>query len=103
MAESQPKVMVDEVRRWPHARGPFRLGACHLTVDGDSPEHLDALHAVAARIGLSRRAYQPRSTPHYDLTRGMRAKAVEAGAVMVPAKEQAAARLARRRAGAQHG
>lgn len=89
-------VMVDELRQWPHARGQFKAGSCHLTVNGDTPEHLQALHDLAARIGLRREWFQahPRH-PHYDLTASKRPAAIAAGAVEVDAREQARERLTR--------
>lgn len=62
----------------------FRVGArnghrwCHLWCDGN----VDALHALAARIGLRRAWFQDKKDfPHYDLTPQRRAAAVKAGAV----------------------
>jgi hypothetical protein len=90
--------MVDEIQLWPHARGVFRNGSCHLTVNGDSREHLDALHDLAQSIGLKRAWFQPHKRhPHYALTPGKRAQAISAGAVEVDARTQAQERLARRR------
>ena len=92
----KPVVMVDELAKWPHAKGPFRGGACHLTVDGETPEHLAALHTLADRIGLRREWFQPhRVHPHYDLTPAKRTAAILAGAVEVDAMTQARARLVR--------
>ncbi len=55
----------------------WRLGkSCHLVADSD-----DELHAFAARVGMKRAWFQPKSTPHYDLTASRRAKAVALGAV----------------------
>lgn len=86
--------MVDELQVWP---GPkprcFRAGSCHLTVDGD----IEALHAFAARLGLKRTWFQPRSTPHYDLVPSKRELALKLGAVFVPGKEQARRRIEARR------
>jgi len=68
----------------------FREGSCHLTTDGT----LDELHAFARKISLRRGWFQAHAThPHYDLTPARRAAALAAGAVFVPAKEQARARL----------
>ena len=55
----------------------WRFGqACHMTADT-----LVELHAMARRIGLKRSWFQPHPRfPHYDLTKGMRAKAVLEGA-----------------------
>ena len=83
-------VMVDELRCWPGARRPFHNGSCHLTTDGG----LDALHELAALIGMRREWFQnhPRA-PHYDLTPSRRVRALSAGAVFVSARQQAIARL----------
>lgn len=84
--------MVDEWRRW----GTGMRSSCHLTSDEAG---LGSLHRLAARIGLKRCWFQPRSSPHYDiLSAARRRRALELGAVFVPAKQQAVARLARRRA-----
>ena len=93
--------MVDELVSYPHARHRcFRAGACHLTVDGSTPEHLAALHTFAARIGMKRAWFQDhRLAPHYDLTKSKRERALQLGAVFVSALEQARARIARREAG----
>jgi hypothetical protein len=68
------------------AQWPFEE-ACHLTAD--SPEELDAF---AVRLGLKERWHQHegRASYHYDLTRGMRWKAIGMGAVEVTSKEFAA-------------
>lgn len=84
-------VRVDELRIWPGAPTPFRGGACHLTADAD-----EELHTFAAGIGLRRACFQPhRLAPHYALTPKMRARALVAGAVFVPALEQARERRGR--------
>lgn len=86
-------IMVDEIRVWPHAKHPFRLGSCHLTTDGP----LDELHAFAQRIGMKRAWFQDHKiAPHYDLTPGRRDRALLIGATFVPAREQ----VRRRRAAA---
>jgi len=83
--------MVDELQRPPRTRHQcFADGACHLTTDGD----LEQLHDFAERLGLKRAWFQPHPLhPHYDLTATKRLKALALGAVFVPAREQAAARL----------
>lgn len=43
-------------------------------------DDVEELHEFAAKIGLRRSWYQPKSTPHYDVTYHYRQKAVEAGA-----------------------
>lgn len=94
LAIKAPRVMVDELVAHPQARHAcFRAGACHLTMDPGT-EDLAPLHAMAARIGLKRAWFQPRSSPHYDLTESKRALALEAGAVFVSAREQARVRVA---------
>lgn len=81
-------VYVDEVRRWPTTIRCLAGGSCHLTADT-----LDELHAVAAAIGMRRAWFQAGRIPHYDLTPSRREAALAAGAVFVPAKEQARRRV----------
>lgn len=59
----------------------------HLSCDVD--DDLEELHAFAQAIGLRRDWFcgAGRRFPHYDLTPGMRAKAVRHGAVAVTARE----------------
>lgn len=66
-------------RRWPYKT------ACHLYADT-----LDELHEFAARIGLKRGWIDMRRVPHYDLTGGMRRKAIRAGAIEVDRQTEAA-------------
>lgn len=69
----------------PNAKWRWRE-ASHLTADT-----LTELHAFAAGIGLKRAWFQNRrAMPHYDLTKGMRARALRAGAVALTAAEEAA-------------
>jgi hypothetical protein len=85
-------IMVDELAVWPGAKRPFHRGSCHLTTDGD----LDELHAFAKRLGMRREWFQPHIlAPHYDLTPERRAKALQLGAEIVPAREQSKRRRAR--------
>ena len=72
-------VYVDEMmvcmqnRNWPYGR------ACHLMADS-----VKELQAFARRLGLKRSWFQFKSNlPHYDLTSGMRSKAVRLGAVEI--------------------
>jgi hypothetical protein len=59
--------------------------------------YVDELHAFALRIGLKRSWFQAHPLhPHYDMTPARREIALLTGAVFVPAKEQARARLATR-------
>jgi len=54
-----------------------RMMMCHMLAD--TP---DELHAMADRIGVARRWFQAKASfPHYDIAKGKRALAVEAGAV----------------------
>jgi len=88
--------MVDAIMVWPHAKGIFRGGSCHMTTDGELAE----LHAFAARVGLKREWFQEHPLmPHYDLTPRRREAALKAGAVFVEAREQAKARRAKRQGG----
>lgn len=86
-------VYVDELQRWPTTIRCFKGGSCHLMADS-----LDELHAMAARLGLRRAWFQPVSSPHYDLTASKRERALELGAVFVPAREQARRRVEARKA-----
>jgi hypothetical protein len=59
---------------------------CHLLSDQEDPEEL---HLFAESIGLKREYFQPAKNyspwwhQHYDVTEGVRAKAVKAGAVEI--------------------
>lgn len=59
-----------------------RTDWCHMA----SP-CLEELHAMADVIGLERRWFQSGRRPHYDLSPGMRARAIVAGAVPVSSKK----------------
>jgi hypothetical protein len=86
-------VYVDEVRVWPTTIRCFKAGSCHLTADS-----LDELHSFARRVGLRRGWFQGGSiVPHYDLTPKRREVAIAEGAVFVPARKQALARIEARR------
>ena len=68
-------VYVDDMRNcmqtkfWPYGQ------ACHLMADS-----VAELHEFAGRLKLKRSWFQDKSLPHYDLTAGMRTKAVQLGA-----------------------
>ena len=55
-----------------------RMIMCHMLADT-----LDELHAMAARLGLRRSWFQPKSTPHYDLSKTKRALAIQLGAIEI--------------------
>ena len=63
-------------KKWPYDQ------ACHLIADS-----IEELHEFAAALGLHRSWFQDHNIPHYDLTKGMRAKAFRLGAVSVSIKE----------------
>jgi len=68
-------VYVDALRQTtPSQRWPYRQ-ACHLLSD-----NLPELHDFAARLGLSRAWFQPKSHPHYDLSLNKRRQAITRGA-----------------------
>ncbi len=76
-------VYVDELRSYPGRCLPS-IEWCHMATDGD----LEELHALAGKIGLARRHFQPhRAVPHYDLMPTKRRVAVRAGAVEVTSME----------------
>jgi hypothetical protein len=51
---------------------------CHLIADT-----LEELHIFAQSIGLKREWFQEKSYPHYDITIGIRRKAIQNGAIEV--------------------
>ncbi len=62
-----------------NARNPFgRMKMCHMLADT-----IGELLQMADKIGLDRRHFQPTSHPHFDVSLGYRARAIEAGAVEV--------------------
>ena len=65
-------VYVDALRDYGWWRGP----SCHLIADS-----VDELMEFALAMGLRREWFQPKSTPHFDLTADARAKAVQMGAI----------------------
>ena len=67
-------VYVDELKSYPLAK--WRHGkACHMI--GDS---IRELKTFAVSIGMREEWFQPKSSPHFDLTEELRARAVAAGA-----------------------
>lgn len=86
-------VYVDELVVWPHAKHRcFKQGSSHLEADT-----LEELHAFARRLGLKREWFQPRSSPHYDLSPAKRELALLRGAKFRPAREWALEKACKRR------
>jgi hypothetical protein len=71
-------VYVDSLRDYGWRHGP----SCHLI--GDS---IDELIEFAVSIGLRPEWFQPKSSPHFDLTAEARAVAVQNGAVEINQRE----------------
>lgn len=65
-------VYVDKLTDYKWRHGP----SCHLIADS-----IDELIAFAVSIGLRAEWFQPKSSPHFDLTAGGRIAAVENGAI----------------------
>ncbi len=89
-------ILIDELRE---CGAPWPGGvACHL---GTSDGNLDELHALAARIGVPRRWFQPSNHPlraHYDLSPRRARTAVVCGARTITSREWARQRIASIRA-----
>lgn len=49
---------------------------CHMV-----SESLEALHAMADKIGIKRKWFQNHGTPHYDICKSKRALAIRHGAI----------------------
>lgn len=78
--EAIAMILVDELQDYPHGPHGIRLW-CHMGTDDQTDAGLEELHAMAARIGMRREWFQNKPNyPHYDLTEGLRAAAVAAGA-----------------------
>ena len=87
-------VYVDKLVDYGWRHGP----SCHLIADS-----VDELIEFAVSIGLRREWYQPKSSPHFDLTEEGRAVAVSAGAIELNNRELVAKlreQRARRKTGA---
>lgn len=53
-----------------------RMKMCHMLADT-----LKELHAMADSLGLKREWFQDHGTPHYDICKSKRARAIELGAI----------------------
>ena len=74
-------VYVDELENYGWVLRGRKTPSCHMFTD---EVDLEALHAVAQRIGMRRAWFQnKRAAPHYDLTPSRRQAAIEAGAIPV--------------------
>ena len=71
-------VYVDKLRDYGWHRGP----SCHLIADS-----VEELIDFAVAMGLRREWYQPKSSPHFDLTAGAREAAVRHGAIEIDQRE----------------
>ena len=68
-------VYIDELKSYPLAK--WRHGkACHMIADS-----IAELKAFAVSIGMREEWFQPKSSPHFDLTEELRERAVAAGAI----------------------
>ena len=55
-----------------------RMIMCHLMADT-----VEELHAMADKIGIQRKWFQNKSTPHYDICKSKRAAAILNGAIEI--------------------
>lgn len=70
-------VYVDEAV-WPYGR----MVMCHMLADTD-----DELHAMADKLGVSRRWHQNTKYSHYDICKSKRALAVSFGAIEIDRRQ----------------
>ncbi len=71
-------VYVDNLRDYGWHRGP----SCHLIADS-----VEELIDFAEQMGLRREWFQPKSSPHFDLTAAAREVAVESGAIEIDQRQ----------------
>ena len=71
-------VYVDKLRDYGWRHGP----SCHLVADS-----VEELMEFAVGMGLQREWFQPKSTPHFDLTAEGRSLAIEHGAIELDQRE----------------
>lgn len=55
---------------------------CHMISDT-----IEELHEMAQKIGLKREWFQPKSFPHYDLSKSKRESALSLGAIEIDRRE----------------
>ena len=66
-----------------NAKNPYgRMLMCHMVADT-----IEELLAMADKIVIARRHFQPWSHPHFDLSQSYRAKAILANAIPVERRE----------------
>ncbi len=76
-------VYVDSLRVYGNGKGYWKARkSCHLIADS-----LEELMAFAKLIGLRKEWFQPKSSPHFDLTERRRKFAVSKGAIELTRKE----------------
>jgi hypothetical protein len=71
-------VYVDALRDYGWHRGP----SCHLIADS-----VEELLEFAVNMGLWPEWFQPKSSPHFDLTAAARETAIRHGAIPLPQRE----------------
>lgn len=59
-----------------------KMVMCHMLADS-----IEELHSMANKLGLKPSWFQNRKTPHYDICKSMRLKALAYGAIEISNKE----------------
>ena len=59
-----------------------RMIMCHMMADT-----LEELHTMADTIGIDRKHFQPKSSPHYDVCKSKRELALKSGALKADKKK----------------
>ena len=59
-----------------------RMKMCHMIADT-----IEELHEIADKIGMKRESFQPKSFPHYDVSKERRALAIKLGAKEIGRRE----------------